>query len=220
MSTMNIPVLNAELRSVKQQLAQEIAPDLWDEVDASLDALIASGVDRNALRAGQTAPEFCLPAVSGELVRLNDWISVGPVVVTFYRGGWCPYCNVQLRAYQRLLPELRKRHACILAISPELPEMAREIADSERLDFPLLVDHGNRVAHSYGIAFQLDAFTRSLYVRLGINLPHRNGDDSYSLPLSATFVIAPDGVVRLAWTDSDYTRRLEPAAILATLDGR
>jgi peroxiredoxin len=137
----------------------------------------------------------------------------GPVVLTFYRGDWCPYCNLQLRAYQAILPRIRELGANLVAISPQTPDNSLSTAEKKGLTFPVLSDGGNAVARRYGLVFSLSETLRTT----GANLPSFNGDDSWDLPMPGTFVIAPDGTVRLAFVDADWTRRLEPAAILDAL---
>ncbi len=180
-------------------------------------ALAASGTIESALHAGQTAPGFDLPDAEGAQVRLADLLAKGPVVVSFYRGGWCPYCNLELRALQQALPEINAAGASLVAISPEKPDETLSPAEKNALAFPVLSEHGSAVAKSYGIAFDLAEELRPIYARFNHALPDRNGHDSWALPIPATFVIARDGTVALAFVEADYRIRLEPADIIATL---
>jgi peroxiredoxin len=135
------------------------------------------------------------------------------VLLTFYRGDWCPYCTLQLRAYQAILPQIRELGAGLVAISPQTPDNSLSTAEKKGLTFPVLSDAGNEVARQYGLVFSLSETLRTV----SADLTSYNGDDSWELPMPGTFVIAPDGTVRLAFVDADWTRRLEPAAILDTL---
>ena len=135
------------------------------------------------------------------------------MVLTFYRGDWCPYCNLQLRAYQAILPLIQELGASLVAVSPQTPDNSLSTAEKKGLTFPVLSDAGNKVARQYGLVFSLSETLRTV----SANLPSFNGDDSWELPIPGTFVIAHDRTVRLAFVDADWTKRLEPAAILDTL---
>jgi peroxiredoxin len=169
------------------------------------------------LKAGDPAPDFRLPDVRGCQVRLRDLLAKGPVVVSFYRGGWCPYCNLELRALQNALPEIKQLGAQLVAISPQTPDESLSTAEKNELEFAVLSDIGSATAKAYGIAFDLTEELRPIYSRLGHALPDKNGDDSWILPIPATYVIDKDGIVALAFVDVDYRNRLEPAEIVATL---
>ena len=135
------------------------------------------------------------------------------MVLTFYRGEWCPYCNLQLRAYQAILPQVQELGASLVAVLPQIPDHSLSTAEKKDLRFPVLSDSGNVVARRYGLVFAVSERLR----QAGAHLPTYNGDASWELPMPGTFVIAPDGVVRLAFVDADWTKRLEPMEILETL---
>jgi len=175
---------------------------------------------RDKIRAvGSLAPSFTLPDAQGRPVSLSAALREGPVVVTFYRGGWCPYCNIQLRAYQDALPQIRTRDARLFAISPQLPDASLTTAEKNNLEFDVLSDAGNAVARAFGLVYALPQELRDALSANGKALPGINGDDSWELPLTGTFVIGRDGHIALAWVDTDYRRRLAPEQILAALDG-
>ncbi|MHB8630078.1 MAG: peroxiredoxin-like family protein [Aggregatilineales bacterium] len=144
---------------------------------------------------------------------LAEQLQKGPVVLAFYRGAWCPYCNLQLRAYQAILPEITNLGATLVAVSPQAPDYSIDMVTKANLTFPVLSDAGNLVAREYRLVFTLPEALRPYTA----NLPQYNHDDSWELPLPGTFVIGPDGVIRLAFTHADYTKRLEPTDILRTL---
>jgi len=180
--------------------------------------LAATGMDRDALGAGDRAPEFALPSATGGRVVLESLLAEGPVVLTFYRGAWCPYCNLALRALQQHHDAIRARGARLVAVSPQVPDESLSLADKHELTFDVLSDVGSEVAKRYGIAFDLSAELAALYGRLGFDLQRVNGGNARTLPLPATFVIGRDGVIRWAFVDTDYVRRAEPDEILAALD--
>jgi len=180
--------------------------------------LAASGIAQRAIKAGDRAPDFRLPDARGGHVRLRDLLAKGPVVVCFYRGGWCPYCNLELHALQNALPEIQQLGAQLVAISPQTPDESLSTAEKNELAFAVLSDAGSATAKAYGIAFDLADELRPIYARFGHALPDKNGDDSWVLPIPATYVLDTNGVIVLAFVDVDYRNRLEPAEIVAALE--
>jgi peroxiredoxin len=167
-----------------------------------------------ALGEGQEAPDFVLPDQDGKPRSLHEALARGPVVLTFFRGGWCPFCSTTLRAMNEIVPELAKAGASLLAISPQGKSATAATADSNALRFPVLSDRDNSVARKYGLVWKLGPEERAKYLRLGHDLPRINGTDSWELPATASYVIAPDGRVKLAHVEAGVHRRLEPEAAL------
>ena len=186
-------------------------------VDAQMAALVAGGILERSLKVGAHAPEFTLPDALGHPVSLAESLARGPVVLTFYRGEWCPYCNMQLHAYQAILPAITASGATMIAISPQTPDHSLSMAEKHELAFPVLSDVGNVVAQQFGLVFQYDAGTREFFANRGLDLARFNGDPSWKLPLPATYIIAQDGTIQLAFVNADFRRRLEPADLLAGL---
>jgi peroxiredoxin len=199
--------------AMRGRVPEEIATTLSRE----LATLAESGIAQGSLRAGSSAPDFALPDQNGDTVQLSKLLRGGPAVVTFYRGGWCPYCNLQLRAYQAVLPDIAARGATLVAISPQTPDFTLSTVQEKGLAYPVLSDVGNYVARRYGLVFVLSEALQGLQKKFGNEIPRFNGDESWELPMPGTFIISSDGIVRLASVDSDYRRRLEPAAILDRL---
>jgi peroxiredoxin len=166
---------------------------------------------------GTQAPEFRLPDVKGDLVSLTNLLRDGPVVVTFYRGGWCPYCNIQLRAYQAVLPQMADLGARLVAISPQLPEQSLSTEQADELTFYVLSDVGNQAARRFGLVYTLPEELRAALQSNNKALPGINGDESWELPVPATYVIARDGRIALAYIEVDYRKRFEPEALLNAL---
>jgi peroxiredoxin len=209
---------------LKQQLAEHRA-EFVRKAPPGRDALYTAKVEElraafpldKALSVGDLAPEFMLPSASGGSVSLSALLRQGPVVVTFYRGGWCPYCNLQLRAYQRALPEIKELGARLVAISPEMPDASLSTAEANALSFDVLSDVGNKVARSFGLVYTLPEELRAAMRSNNRALPSINGDESWELPLAATYVVAPDRRIALAFVEIDYRERLEPDDIVASL---
>ena len=170
-----------------------------------------------AVEVGERAPDFTLPDATGREVSLVDLVAEGAVVLTFYRGAWCPYCNLQLKAYQEILDELEEAGARLVAVSPMTPDNSLSFAEKADLRFTVLSDAGAQVAERYGLVFALEGSYRDLHGDLGIDVPAHNGDNSWRLPAPATYVIDGEGVVRFVHVDGDYRRRLEPDALLAAV---
>jgi peroxiredoxin len=185
--------------------------------EAKIEELRATFARERAIGLNDRAPDFMLPDQQGRPVSLSELLRAGPAVVTFYRGGWCPYCNIQLRAYQGVLPEMAALGARLVAVSPQLPDGSLSTAEANNLTFDVLSDVGNHVACRFGLLWSLP---EELHAALRSNnkaLPEINGDDSWKLPVPATYVIARHGRVVLAAIEVDYRKRLEPEAILTAL---
>ena len=198
-------------------MAKNAPPEAIATFTAELRKLAESGIAKGALQVGVKVPDFTLPDARGGTVSLSSLLAKGPAVVTFYRGGWCPFCDLQLRAYQKVLPEIHRLGAELVAISPQTADYATADAEKKQLDFPVLTDAHNDVARRYGLVFVLSDALKALQTAFGSPIPKFNGDESWELPMPGTFVLDRGGVVQLAHVDPDYTQRLEPAAILDAL---
>lgn len=185
--------------------------------EAKIEELRASFAQDKAIGVGDQAPGFDLPGINGSRVVVGDLLRQGPVVLTFYRGGWCPYCNLQLRAYQAALPHIAALGASLVAVSPQLPDNSLDTVEKNALTFDVLSDVGNAVARSYGLVYAPPAELREALRSNDKALSRINGDDSWELPVPATYVIGNDGRILLASLHVDYRTRLEPEAILAAL---
>ncbi len=185
--------------------------------NAKIDELRARFPLEGVLAVGDAAPDFALPGVRGRMIALSKGLHNGPVILAFYRGGWCPYCDLQLRAYQSALPTIVQLGARLIAVSPQLPDGSLSTVEKNKLEFDVLSDVGNGVARSFGLVYSLPEELREALRSNGKDLTRINGDNSWELPVPATFVIAPDRRVMLAHVDVDYRRRLAPADIIAAL---
>ena len=179
--------------------------------------LINSGIAEQTLQVGDTLPPISLPNALGKTVNIQDLLTEGALVISFYRGQWCPYCNLELRALQQALPEFKALGASLVAISPQNPDNSLSTTEKNELTFEVLSDVGNQVARQLGLVFQIPEQLRPIYQSFGIDLPEHNGDETFELPIAATYVIAPSGKVVYAFVNPDYTQRAEPADILAAV---
>ncbi len=170
-----------------------------------------------ALKVGDMAPAFMLPNAEGHLVASEDLLAAGPLVVGFFRGGWCPYCDLTMRAMASALPDIRAAGAQFVAVLPETGGLALQIKRERNLPYDVLVDVDNAVAMQFGIVFKLPDAYREALVSGGVDLAKRHGNPAWLLPMTATYVIAPNGAIVYAFIDGDFTTRAEPEDIVRFL---
>ncbi len=206
-----------QIKAMQVESLPQIPADTLKTMLAATERLVASGIDSNALQAGQQAPAFSLSNTRGELISLNALLAKGPVVINFYRGSWCPYCNLELKAYDNALPAIRDLGAEFISISPNLREKSAEFVAENPFSFNILSDEGNGVARQYGLVFSLADELRPIYEQFGINIPELDGDDSYELPMPATYIVDTKGTIIHAFVDADYTKRMEPDEVIEIL---
>ena len=207
-------------QALANKLAQNLANlpvDVIPVMGKATEDLAKSGIVNQSLKAGDTAPNFALPNAIGQSIAIQDLLSTGPVVISFYRGQWCPYCNLELRALQEALPAIQSLGAKLAAISPQTPDNSLSTAEKNELTFEVLSDVGNQIARQFGLVFSLPEELRPIYKGFGIDIPAHNGDETFELPIPATYVINTDGAIAHACVDPDYTKRLDPADILTVL---
>nr|WP_295746307.1 peroxiredoxin-like family protein [uncultured Acidocella sp.] len=194
-----------------------VPPAVIETMHRATAELIASGAARLALKAGDQAPAFTLETHEGKPISSRELLTRGPLVLSFYRGVWCPYCNMELQALEAALPDFTALGASLAAISPQTPVNSRKSVRQNGLSFPILSDKQNEVAASFGLRFALPDYLIELYKNLKNDLPAFNGDPSWTLPMPARFVIGQDGIILYAEVNPDYTRRPEPEAMLPAL---
>jgi len=208
--------LQSVLDEKKADWAQKASDEIKRIYGEGIESVEHSGILTTAKQVGDQAPNFSLPNAKGETVQLSDYLAKGPVVLTWYRGGWCPYCNMTLRHLQAALPDFQAAGAQLLALTPELPDKSLSTHEKNELAFEVLTDEHLQVAHEYGIVFKLTDEVAAVYKK-NFSLEDYNGNDSDELPLAATYVIAADGTITYAFLDAEYRRRAEPVDILAAL---
>lgn len=209
--------LTTELNNFKAQFRSSQPEDIKSTMAKATQDLINSHLVEESLQVGDRFPEFTLPNAVGENVALKDLLQSGFTVISFYRGGWCPYCNLELRALQQALPEIKANGANLVAISPQTPDNSLSTQEKNELEFQVLSDRFNRLAKQLGIVFTLPETIKPIYQNFGIDLPAANGDNSFELPLPATYIVDPDGKIAYRFADADYTNRVEPQEIVTAL---
>jgi len=178
--------------------------------------LIASGIENSALHRGQKIPSFALPNQHGD-IRHSQQLLKQPLIISFYRGGWCPYCNFELAAQQARLTDIRGAGAELIAISPEQPDLALVMEQKHKLQFDILYDENNTLARKFGLVFTVPHQLRSIYKTFSIDLIKHNGNENYELPLPATYLVDSQGIIRFDFVYADYRKRLEPEILISQL---
>ena len=204
--------LKAKYEEIKKNAPNEVAI-----FDADTESFISSGDAPQGIQVGDQLASFELPNQLGQTISLDEFQGDSNIVISFYRGGWCPYCNIELCVLQQALPEFKSHGARLIAISPQLPDESMSTAEKNELSFPVLSDAGNKVAREFGLVFTLSEQLRPLYESFNIDLPATNGDKSFELPIPATFIIDSDGVVKGAFVNADYKQRMDLSDIINVL---
>jgi peroxiredoxin len=203
----------------KELIAKYVPPDVQAIHDRAIAVLKAQGFAARALGIGAKAPAFELPDHNGKLVSSTDLLAKGRLVLLFIRGRWCPFCVGQMEAMNYVAAQIEVSGASLVAISPQTEKQAYFMHDQHKLLFPLLVDTHNKVARQFGLVYRASQEQQDLYRRTFVNLPLVNGDDSWTLPIPATYIIDREGTVLFVSANEDYTERPEPLEILSKLEG-
>jgi peroxiredoxin len=203
---------------LKAAAAERLPAEVVEVFDRSIETFLGQGIPADAVKAGDHLEPFTLDDANGAAVSLDQIIDAGPAVIVFYRGGWCPYCNLALRTYQReLLPELGAFGARLVAISPQGPDQSLSTAEKAGLAFSVLSDPGSRLARSIGIAFQQADDVLAAQRQLGLDLVQVNAEGSTQLPRPTVLIVDQNRIVRFVDVQPDYTARTEVADILTAL---
>jgi peroxiredoxin len=200
---------------------QRVPADRRAAMERHIAYLSEIGMGRTAKQVGDQAPQVVLPDAHGHPFEVARLLALGPVIVTFYRGGWCPYCNLELRAYQAVLPRITAAGASLVAISPEKPDDSMSTAEKNALTYPVLSNVGQKVGKASGLVYSFTDELRTVYDGFKLDIPGKNGaPGDWSLPLPATYVIGTDGRILFADTSVDYRRRTDPLDVLQVLGHR
>jgi len=203
----------------KEAIAKYVPPDVQAIHARTIAVLKAQNFAAGALGVGAKAPAFTLPDHNGKSVTSTDLLAKGRLVLLFIRGRWCPFCVGQMEAMNYVAAQIAAAGAALAAISPQTEKQAYFMHDQHKLAFPLLVDARNEVAHQFGLVYRASREQQDLYRRTFVNLPLVNGDDSWTLPVPATYIVDRDGTILFAAVNEDYTERPEPLEVLSKLEG-
>jgi len=209
---------DSRAESLKEQLQAKSASSKSDPkkkkiMDDAIEALRKNKLESRAKKVGDLFPNFSLKNMHGDERSLKGLLKDGPLIVTFYRGSWCPYCSIQLAEYQKHLAAWEKMGAKLVALSPELPELSQAFAQKRGLTFDLLFDKNNEIAKEAGLVFGVKGDLREIYESFGLDLAKSQGNAEWQLPVAATYVIGQDGKVKYTFIDVDYKKRAEPTEI-------
>jgi len=212
--------LQKELQDYLEGMLKKVSEETMKIMSATAQRLIDEKIGQDALKVGDQLPQFALSNATGQEINIYDYLAQGPLIINFYRGAWCPYCNLELRAYKEILPEIKAAGANLIAISPELPDTSLSLIEKHDLEFEVLTDRDNKLAKKLGLVFKLDEDLGELYRKFGHDLDSAQGNTNQELPLPATYVIDTDGKVLLASVNTDYTKRLEPSIALEAIKSK
>ncbi|QDS99606.1 peroxiredoxin-like family protein [Adhaeretor mobilis] len=212
-----VPILAKQLEEKAATSAARIPEDVRQTYAQGIETVRATGIEKSAKQVGDAAIDAELLGWDGKRVKLSELWQEGPIVLMWYRGGWCPYCNIQLRAMQQSMDKLEHAGARLVVLTPELPEKAKETAEANDLDIVALHDKDNTVAQKYGLVFKLPEAIIPAY-RDRLKLPEYNGNDVMELPLAATYVIDKSGKIIYAFLDADYKKRAEPIDVIKAVE--
>ncbi|MFC5862475.1 peroxiredoxin-like family protein [Acidicapsa dinghuensis] len=209
--------LQDQLDEITSNTRKLVQPERLAIGERSVEELFATGIEERILPVGALAPEFALKDSAGRLVRSADLLTLGPLVIKFFRGRWCPYCVTELEAWRDLYGQIRERGALLVAISPETQRQSDFAVQQHGIQFPLLHDAEAKLAEQFGLVYTLPEYFRQYLKSVLVNLPFLNGESSWRLPIPATYVLGRDGRVLFAEAHADFRVRPEPADVMAVL---
>jgi len=210
--------LAQEIAVLNIEAAKNTPPEVAEAFQNTITNWISSHIENDALKDGEKIPSFQLKNANGEQVSFDDLLKQGPIVISFYRGGWCPYCNLELKALQNHLSEIEKYNGALVAISPELPDNSLTTIEKNALAFQVLTDRNLEVAKQFGLAIQLPEIIEDMTQNIfGLDLAKINGTNTFDLPIPATYVIDMEHVVRYAYVNPNFMQRAEPTKIVEIL---
>lgn len=212
-----MPHLQDQLDEITANTRTLVQPERLAINERAVEDLFSTGIEERILPVGAKAPEFALRDSSGRTVKSTDLLGVGPVILNFFRGRWCPYCVTELEAWRELYPVVRERGGLLVAISPQTIRQSDFTQGQHSIPFPLLVDEGCRVAELFGLAYNIPPLHQQHYRSVLVNLPFVNGDQSWRLIVPATYVMAGDGTILFAEAHADFRVRPEPEDVLRYL---
>jgi peroxiredoxin len=212
-----IMLLKDEIQKMQEAMLPQIPEDVLKLIFGKTEELINSGIAERTLNEGDEIPQINLPNAVGKTINVNSMLKDGPVVISFYRGAWCPYCNLELNALQHALPEIKSLDARLIAISPNTTDNSISSIEKHGLEFEVLTDAGNNIAKEFRLVFNLAEELRPIYQQFNFDIPKYNDDESWDIPIPATYIVNTDGKIAHAFVNADYTKRMEPTEIISKL---
>ncbi|MGG7468118.1 peroxiredoxin-like family protein [Chryseobacterium arthrosphaerae] len=209
--------LAKQVEQLNQELSSQLPQEVINAFGKSVDDLKTKNMEDRCIRPGEKMPEFILPNATGKMIDSNDILKKGKMMLAFYRGSWCPYCNLALKFLQDNLSRIKDKNAVLIAVSPQTPDHSLSMAEKNKLGFEVLSDQNNDFAKKLGIVFQLQDFVLPYYRNLGINLSEFNNNDENLLPVPAVFVVDQDRRVIFKYLDVNYMNRVDVEELIQAL---
>ncbi|GGH29065.1 AhpC/TSA family protein [Sphingobacterium alkalisoli] len=209
--------LKQQIEELNENLAKQLPTEVLEVFGKSIQDLKTKNIEENSVATGDTFPDFSLPNTNNEILKLQELLQNGKVIVAFFRGSWCPYCNLELKALQENLKQIIDRKATLVEISPQTPDYSEELKGNHNLGFELLTDKNNALAKQVGISFGLQDYVIPTYGSLDIELSEYNGNDNNELPVPAVFVIDTNGSITYKFVDTNYMNRINIKELMEQL---
>ena len=209
--------LAKQIEQFNNELATQVPQEVLEAFGKSIEDLQKKKIEEKSIKLGEIMPEFLLPNVKNEIINSNEILKNGKMIIAFYRGSWCPYCNLELKMLQDHIPKIKDKNATLVAISPQSPDNSLTVVEKHNLTFEVLTDTDNLFAKQLGISFELQDFVLPYYQALGIDLMHFNKNNDNSLPVPAVFVIDQNGKIIYKFVDANYMNRIDIDELLQTL---
>lgn len=209
--------LKTVLEKIQTEMAEQLPSDVLQAFGESLNELIGQKIDQKALAIGDQAPSISVLDTDGQAIILSDLLKNGPVIINFFRGNWCPFCMAELEDYQQSIQQCSLSKNQFLFISPQMQAYSAQLKSEKHFDLTLIADQNNEIARQFGLVFTVDEEVRDIYKAIGADLSEINGNDSFELPIPATYVIAPSGKITYAFVETNYMMRAEPREVLAMI---
>ncbi|OCA75252.1 peroxiredoxin-like family protein [Chryseobacterium arthrosphaerae] len=209
--------LAKQIEQLNQELSSQLPQEVINAFGKSVDDLKTKNMEDRCIQPGEKMPEFILPNATGKMIDSNDILKKGKMILAFYRGSWCPYCNLELKFLQDNLSRIKDKNAVLIAVSPQTPDHSLSMAEKNKLGFEVLSDQNNDFAKKLGIVFQLQDFVLPYYRNLGINLSEFNNNDENLLPVPAVFVVDQDRRVIFKYLDVNYMNRVDVEELIQAL---
>ena len=201
--------LKQQINELNENLAKQLPKEVLELFGKSIQDLKVKNIEGRSIGTGEMFPDFNLPNTNDEVVELNKLLQNGKVVIAFFRGSWCPYCNLELKALQDNLKQITDKNVTLVAISPQTSNYSGEFKSNHNLDFELLTDKNNTLAKQLGIAFELQNYVIPIYSSMGIELSAYNSNDNNELPVPAIFVLDTNGRITYRFVDTNYMNRID-----------
>lgn len=209
--------LREVLKRIQGDLVDQMPNEFIEAFGENLNRLIDQNIAQSALTIGDQAPNFTVMDTDGKEIQLYDLLKKAPVIINFFRGNWCPFCMAELANYQESIKEFSLPVEQFLFISPQMARYSAKLKAEQNFDLTLIADQHNQIAHQFGLVFSLSENIREIYRQIGADLSVINGDDSFELPIPATYVVAPSGKITYAFVETNYMIRAEPREVFGKI---